>query len=264
MTLRIGTQLVGLRADSEATDSQLRALLAAWVDDAIRDLPWVFDVRLDPHDRSTDDATGRGPRPVPQLRVGQVLLARSRTPKEVWWALASVLGGILARQDDSRLWSGMRPFSSGDRIVLVDAQPPALSTSPHLARAGISEIPTWNVAIDGPLVHVPPALRGLDWAAAGIDPLDPARMSWRTRMLAGIVALDPQTPDGDHSYAVDVDGTPQPIGRNEDASMLSRFGVRNPSPAWFSTMERLIRDHRAAVSSDRSVVERSIIEMIGR
>lgn len=271
MTLRVGTQLVGLRADTEATNLQLRALLAEWVDDTIPDLPWVFDLRLDPQDRSI----GRGPRPVPQLRVGQLLLARSRTPNEVLWALASVLGGILARQDDSRVWSGMRPFSSGDRIVLVDARPPALSANPHLARAGISELPTWNVAIDGPLVHVPPPLSGLDWAAAEVDTLGPASMSWRTAMLAGIVALDPHSPDDhhrdqdpdgdrDHDQGADVDGTPGPIGSSEGASMLGRFGVRHPSTAWFSTVERLIRDGRVAVSSDRSVVQQSIIELITR
>ena len=172
MTLRVGTQLVGLRADTDATLERLRALFAAWIDDAHPDVPWLFDVRLDTgrRNRPADAVAVRGPRPVPQLRVGQVLLARSRTTDDVLRALASVLGGVLARQDDARVWSGMRPFAGKDHIVLVDAQPPALTADPTLALAGIRELPAWNVAIEGPIVHVPPPLAGLDWAAAGIEP----------------------------------------------------------------------------------------------
>lgn len=251
MTLRVGTQLVGLRADSDTTLARLRVLLAAWIDDAHPDVPWVFDVRLATRTsrHSADGVVTRGPRPVPQLRVGQVLLARSRLADDVLRALASILGGVLARQDDERVWSGMRAFAGTDRIVLVDAQRPAFTADPTLARAGIVELPTWNVAIEGSVVHVPPPLAGLDWAAAGIEP--PA-MIRQTAELAGIVALDP-----------DVDSDVEQPATGSSAAMLSRFGVRHPSAAWFSNLEQLIRGGQVTVTSDRSAVRRRIAELAG-
>jgi hypothetical protein len=262
VTLRVGTQLVGLRADTAATRARLRALFAGWLDDDHPAVPWAFDVRLDPTGRnpaapraSQHDGhrAHRGPRPVPQLRLGQVLMARSRDADDVLHALASVLGGVLARQDASRVWSGMRTFAGADRIVLVDAQPPALTADPALARAGIGELPTWSVAIDGSTVHVPPPLDGLDWAAAD---LEAPSTTWRTAALAGIVALDPAH-DREHD---DHDGR---FG-DPDAGMLSRFGVRHPSTAWFSTVHRLIRDGQVTVTSDPTVVRRRLVELIGR
>lgn len=261
MTLRIGTQLVGIRADTDATLARLRTLLRVWIDDTHPDVPWVFDVRLDPQGRLDGDDSGttdhrvaeggtsRAPRPVPQLRVGQVLMARSRNADDVLRALASVLGGVLARQDDTRMWSGMRAFAGNDRIVLVEAQPPALSADPALARAGVAELPTWSVAIDERTIHVPAPLGGLAWAAAGIEPPPP---EGRYAELAGIVALD--RPDHDvagHEHA-----------GSSPATALSRFGVRHPSTSWFSTVERLVREGRATVSSDRSTVRRRIIELV--
>ncbi len=71
-------------------------------------------------------------------------------------ALDHVLGGVLARQDDARGWSGMRPFAGGDRAVLVDAQATELTADRALALAGIAELPTWSVAIEGTVVHVRP------------------------------------------------------------------------------------------------------------
>jgi hypothetical protein len=176
-------------------------------------------------------------------------MARSRNADDILRALASVLGGILARQDDARIWSGMRTFADADRIVLVDAQPPALTADPTLARAGVSELPTWSVAIDGSTVQVPPPLDGLDWAAA--DLAAPA-MTWRTAALAGIVALDPEHDEHDGQL------------HDRGAALLSRFGVRHPLAGWFSTVHRLIRDGQVTITSDPAVARRRLIEMTGR
>jgi hypothetical protein len=256
ITLRIGTQLVGLRADTEATLARLRSLLATWIDDTQPDVPWVFDVRLEPSRPLDDKAWGRNPRSVPQLRLGQVLMARSRHADDVVRALDAVLGGVLAHQDDSRIWSSMRAFAGSGGIVLVDARAPAFSADRALERSGIRELPTWVVAIDGATVHIPPPLAGLDWPAAGLDPPDTSTTAWRTETLAGIVALDPAPPDHDHDQS-----------RSEVrsvASLLSRFAARHPSPAWFSTVERLVRDGRVLASPDRAIVRQRIIELAGR
>ena len=60
-------------------------------------------------------------------------MARSRHADDVVRALAGILGGVLARQDDTLVWSGMRAFAGEDRIVLVDARPPALTADAILA-----------------------------------------------------------------------------------------------------------------------------------
>ena len=160
MTLRVGDQLVGVRADTDDTAQRIRSLFAGWLEpDASGDhgepVPWAFSVRLDPdHDSGAD----RGPKPVPQLRIGRSLLARSRRADDVMNALDHVLGGVLARQDDRRRWLGLRTFVTGDRAVLVDAAPPALTADPRLARTGVAELPTWSVAVDDGTVVVPPSL----------------------------------------------------------------------------------------------------------
>jgi hypothetical protein len=161
VTLRVGDQLVGVRADTDATAATLRTVFAAWLEPTAtgeqgEPVPWAFSLRLD------TDRAGRGPKAVPQLRIGRSLLARSRRPDDVVTALDHVLGGVLARQDDSRRWLGLRTFVAGDRAVLVDATPPALTADPRLARAGVTELPTWSVAVDGDTVLVPPPLTAAD------------------------------------------------------------------------------------------------------
>ena len=142
-------------------------MFAAWLEPAVslpgeqgEPVPWAFSLRLDPEHRRcpTTAGTGRGPKAVPQLRIGRSLLARSRRADDVVTALDHVLGGVLARQDDTRRWLGLRTFVVGDRAVLVDAAPPALTADPRLTRAGVTELPTWSVAVDGDTVHVPPSL----------------------------------------------------------------------------------------------------------
>ena len=208
----------------------------------------MFDVRLDDRSPAQRGPDVHGPRPVPQLRVGQTLMARSRQGDEVLRALAFALGGVLARQDDSRIWIGLRAFSRDDHIVLVEATPPALSADRTLGRAGVVELPTWCVALDGERIHVPRPLDGLDWDAVGLAP--PAAESRRPE-LAGLVALDTHADD---------DGS----GSDSAAGSLSRFGVRHPSSAWFSSVERLVRDGRAVASADRSAVRRAIIDLVTR
>lgn len=260
LTLRIGTQLVGLRADTAATLTTLRTLLDPWVDDAHPDVPWTFDVQLDPHathdhadtaptepaatERTVND---RAVRPLPQLRLGQLLFARSRDPGDVLRALACVLGGALARQDDSRLWSALRTLHRDGAVVLLDAQRPTLIADPTLRRAGIDELPTWTVAIEGRAIDVPPPLADLQWSAIGVTP--PTVLGLHAE-LAGIVALDP-TADSRS-------------GGDVQADVLSRFAALHPSVAWFSTVEQLVRDERITVSSDRTLARLRIVELLGR
>ena len=174
MTLRVGDQLVGVRADTDATAARIRTVFAAWLEPADsmagdpgepgegEPVPWAFSLRLD-HDAVR---SRRGPKAVPQLRIGRSLLARSRRPDDMMTALDHVLGGVLARQDDTRRWLGLRTFVVGDRAVLVDAAPPALTADSRLTRAGVTELPTWSVAVDGDTVFVPPPLTATDSAAA--------------------------------------------------------------------------------------------------
>ncbi|MGB9344659.1 MAG: hypothetical protein WCA90_01375 [Ilumatobacteraceae bacterium] len=261
VTLRVGTQLVGLRADTDATLARLRALFAAWVDDAQPDVPWLFDVRIDTgtHNRPADAVAIRGPRPVPQLRLGQLLMARSRHADDVLRALAGILGGVLARQDDALVWSGMRAFAGEDGIVLVDARPPTLTADATITDAGIRELPTWTVSIDGTMVRVPPPLDGLDWAAVGVDP--PAKDALAAP-LAGIVAFDTSHPDPHDARR---STAPAALGdQGAGAAMLTRFAARHPSTTWFSIVERLVRDGRISISADRTVVRQRIVELIGR
>ena len=192
--LRIGEQrdvLVAVQADSESSLDRLRILLGPWIEPEFADRAPIakpaFGVRLEPvPDR--DHHRTPGPRPVPQLRHGSKVVARSRTPDDIVHALAGVLGGAhLQRRDDGHLWIGMRPFVLGSAMVLVDAEHPTLVNDRQLAKAGIAELPAWSVVIepDG-TISVPPPLPHLEWDTAGIErPPDPA-----TRFdLTGIVGL---------------------------------------------------------------------------
>ncbi len=256
MTLRIGNQLVGLRADTDVTLRRLRALCTAWIDDDHPSIPWAFDVRLDP--TSTGESGGgdrrRGIRPVPQLRAGQLLMARSRSADDVMVALATVLGGVLARQDTAVMWSSLRPFVQADRVVLVDAQPPPLTSDAAAARAGIDELASWCIAIDDATVRLPPPLHDLNWTALGLAAPSPA---WRTAELVGLVALDRHD---DHA-----DGDADDHRRvASDGEAFSRFAARHPSIEWFTTVERLARDGRVSVTDDRSVARHRVIDLLSR
>jgi hypothetical protein len=257
VTLRIGERLVGLRADTEQTLRRLRTLFASWIDDDHPDVPWAFDVRLDPadEDRRSDVLGRRTVRAVPQLRAGQLLMARSRVADDVLRALAHVLGGVLAEQDANRTWSGLRPFVHADRIVLVDARPPALSASAELVRNDVAEVACWNVALDltpaHATVHVPPPLTALDWAA--LD-LAPPSATWRTATLAGLLALDPQS---DHSHDDHAGARPVSAG-----GAFSRFAVRHPTSGWFATVQRLIRDGRVILAADPADARRRLVELL--
>ena len=249
VTLRVGEQLVGVRPDTEATAAQIRTVFGSWLDDEASDehgepVPWAFSLRLD------TARTGRGPKAVPQLRIGGQLLARSRHADDMIHALDHVLGGVLARQDDTRRWVGLRTFTVGDRAVLVDATPPALTADPALTRTGIAELPVWTVAVDGNSVHVPPPLT----ATAGPAP------AGRQFVLAGIVGLDVCNHD---AHATGADG-PAPADDqalvdhlaehhpSTSGALLARFAARHPSNGWFHTVEGLVDAGSVHVSTDRA------------
>ncbi len=240
MTLRVGDQLVGVRPDTAATAAWIRTVFGDWLDpEAVGEhgepVPWAFSLRLD------TERIGRGPRAVPQLRIGSRLLARSRQADDVVTALGQVLGGVLARQDDSRRWFGLRTFVAGDRAVLVDASPPALTADPTLARAGVTELATWSVAVDGNSVYVPP-------------PLSATSRPGSSFALAGLVALDAcdHRPDTDPNDDQPDDGHQAVHHPTNPGALLARFAARHPSNEWFHTVEALVADGRVHVSTDRA------------
>ena len=265
VTLRVGDQLVGVRADTDCTAAVVRDTFAAWLEPTAtgeqgEPIPWAFSLRLDP-DESDLDRNRRGPKSVPQLRIGGILLARSRRPDDVLNALDHVLGGVLARQDDTRRWLGLRTFVARDRAVLVDAAPPALKADPRLARAGITELPTWSVAVDGDTVLVPPRLT----ASA-----DERREAPSTYALVGLVGLDacshaahadPGTGDAAHSpdRANDHDAVHHPTN---PGALLARFAARHPSTEWFQTVERLVADGSIRVTTDRAVAAEQVRRLL--
>ena len=252
MTLRVGDQLVGVRTDSDATAATMRTRLAAWVEsDSMlteqgEPIPWAFSLRLGP------DANTRGPRAVPQLRIGSRLLARSRRPDDVLSALDQILGGVLARQDDTRRWLGLRTFVRDGRVVLVDAAPPALTADPRLARAGVTELPTWSVAVDGGTVLVPPPLTA--------DPSTNEGGESRSFELVGLVGLDSCSHDADRA-APDTDHEAIHHPTNPGA-LLARFAARHPSSDWFHTVERLVDAGHVHTTTDRTVAGERIRRLL--
>jgi hypothetical protein len=251
VTLRVGDQLVGVRADTDATAETIRSVFAPWFDSTATDehgepVPWAFSLRLDPaHDTAPANGAGRGPRAVPQLRLGRSLLARSRRPDDVMSALDHVLGGVLARQDDTRRWLGLRTFVTAGRAVLVEAAPPALKADPRLARAGVVELPTWSVAVDGGTVLVPPPLTATSDHGGGAA---------STHQLVGLVALDPcsHAAHDDHDDHVAVHHPTNP------GALLARFAARHPSNEWFHVVEDLVAAGRVRATTDRSVAAENI------
>ncbi len=199
MSLRIGEArdvLVAVQADSTSSLDRLRTLFESWLEPEFADAPPVirpaFSVRLEPVPDRDRQRTG-GPRPVPQLRYGSTVIARSRRPDDIVRALAQVLGGAHQRhRDDGRLWIDMRPFVNGRSMVLVDAEPPALVNDRRLATTGIEELTAWSVIIDDDgSVSVPPPLPHLAWNSIGIEP---QVCESRHFQLAGMLVLNEGQP----------------------------------------------------------------------
>jgi hypothetical protein len=259
VTLRVGDQLIGVRPDTDATAARIRTTFAAWLEPAAagahgEPVPWAFSLRLaaDHHTNHGTVRAGRGPKAVPQLRIGRSLLARSRRPDDMVTALDHVLGGVLARQDDTRRWLGLRTFVVGDRAVLVDAAPPALTADPTLARAGVTELPTWSVAVDGDTVFVPLRLTANASAVAG------GGRAGSGFVLVGLVGLDPC------SHGADVEAAEHRAVHHptNPGALLARFAARHPSNEWFHTVERLVADGRVSVSTDRAVAAEQIRRLL--
>lgn len=254
MTLRVGDQLVGVRADTDATAATIRTRFAAWLEPTPagahgEPVPWAFSLRLET-EHDTDRAR-RGPKAVPQLRIGRSLLARSRRADDVVSALDRVLGGVLARQDDTRRWLGLRTFVAGDRAVLVGAAPPALTADPRLARAGVTELPTWSVAVDGDTVFVAPPLTADPSVADGGE--------GRGFALVGLVGLDACSHGAD-ADAADHQTVHHPTN---PGALLARFAARHPSNEWFHTVEHLVADARVHATTDRTVAAEHIRRLLG-
>lgn len=248
--MRIGTQLVAVRADTEPTLARLRALFATWIDDTNPDVPWAFSVQVDDNHQA---GVHVGPRPVPQLHLGGRLFARSRSGDEIFVALASVLGGVLASQDKTRCWLALRAFARGNEAALADVQPAVMSADRSFARNGIVELPTWVVAVEPSsngttpaTIEVPSVLSGLDWAGAELTPPDKRNPSYP---LVGIVGIDPKLEPADPR-----DGFVARPGR-----LLARFGARHSSAGWFTTVRQLVEAGHAASAPDRRAARNHIL-----
>jgi hypothetical protein len=244
VTFRVGDRLVGVRPDTDRTAALLRTTFADWLTaDAVAEagdsIPPAFSLRLD------RPAESRGPTAVPQLRIGGTLLARSRDAAHVVAALDAVLGGVLARQDDELVWLGLRPFVWGNRLVLVDAAPPALSAHPRLRRHAIAELPAWSVAVDDTTVTIPPPL-----TATRAEP------AWVRYELAGLVALDRCNGPGDDPAHADHHHPTTP------AALLARFATRHPSSHWFHTVDRLVQEGRVHGATERNAAVDAVIRLL--
>lgn len=198
LLLRIGEHrdlLVAVQADTDRALDRLRTLFEPWIEpelpehrpDARPVARPAFSVRLEPV-RGNREGRTSGPRPVPQLRYGSRVIARSRRPDDIVYALALQLGGAhRQRNDDGRLWLGLRPFAEGDSAVLLDADHPTLVNDRRLADVGIEELAAWSVMVEPDhRISVPPPLPDLAWEAAG---LEPPPQEWRSFTLDGIVSL---------------------------------------------------------------------------
>jgi len=175
--LRIGEQrdvVMAVQVDTDASLDRLGVLLEPWVETCAEEL-WAgfrpaFRIRLEP---VSDGVAHRraAPRPVPQLRHGSTVIARSRQPDDIVRALAQVLGGVhLQRRDGDQVWTKRRSFVSDGSLVLVDVRPPTLVNDRQLSRAGIEELAAWAVTVDDDgFVSVPPPLPHLAWDSIGVE-----------------------------------------------------------------------------------------------
>jgi len=253
-----------VHADTTTTLERLRALFTNWVDDTNADVPWAFSVQIDGSRRAATghapdgepDQPGRGaargPRAVPQLRLGRRVFARSRSADEIFVALASVLGGVLASQDKTRCWLALRAFATADAAALADVHPATMSADRSLARHGIVELHTWVVAIEpsssgaSATIEVPPVLSGLDWSGAGLTPPAANGLSY---LLAGLVGIDSSPEFGDKTG-----GSVATPGQQ-----LARFGARHHAAGWFATVRRLVETDHAVIAPDRQGARNHIV-----
>lgn len=246
LLLRIGEDrdlLVPIGADTAASLAQLRVLFAPWIDTKVDskelDVEPLFGVRLE----SVSHRSGRGVlQPVPQLRYGSAVMARSREPDDILRALAQVLGGAhLYRRDDGRLWMGIRPFVRGNSVVLVDVDRPTMVNDRQLAEAGVTELPVRSTIIepDGSM-SVPAMLPDLDWKAAGVEPA-----SWAPGQfeLVGIASLRAAT--------------------CTTAEFVTALAERSVHARWFNQVVRMAEAEHLAVAATRPVLRERVRRLLG-
>lgn len=251
--MRVGERLVGVRTDTHDTAERVRSRFADWLEpetttDSGEPMPCAFGLRLD-----ADPSAARRPRPVPQLRIGSTLLARSRNGDEVLASFDHLLGGVLARQDDSYRWLGLRVFVAGERAVLVDAARPLLMADRTLDGSGVRELAAWSVAVDGVIVRVPPPLT----AVGGDSVTDDA--GWTSFTLVGLVGVDRCDNDGDDDAARRHRAEHHPT---TPAGLLARFARRHPSLAWFDTLRGFVDDGNVVLATDRASAVGSLVGLL--
>lgn len=246
--MRLGGRLIGIRADTGDTADTLRQLLGRY-------LEYHDDVSAAVSVRCATTSTARGRASVPQLLLGNRLIARSRNAVDVLHALDRLLAGIAAEAEPviaaPRVM--LRMIAKNGRAVLLDAPPAAMLGVGQLNRGGVREIARYGTVVDGTTVQPDPEL-DLDWAAAGLGaptPLGPMT-------LVGLVALEPSSSAGSST------GRPPQTGDTGEtpADRTSRFAVRHPSPEWLRTVAHLESSSRIAVTHEKAAAVDAIVGLL--
>ena len=239
IVVRVGRErsaLVAIRADSDGSLQRLRTLFAAWLDDdfasEVLERTPAFSVHLTPQLPG-----GRGPRSIPHLRRGSMVVARSRDADEVLHALTCVIGGIHHGPPPAgraRVW--LRAFTRGERLVLVDAQSPHLIDDRELAAAGVSEAIAWGVEVgpDGRAL-IPQPMPDLDRA-----PIGPGTSSGFLQLEA-VLSLQADT------------------GR---AHLVGALAAHSGEAVWFELVHSLAERGRVRSFADRNGLRIAIREML--
>ena len=231
MVLRVGAAcdtLVVIGATDADELAHLRDRYESWLDDSmlpeLSDSSPAFAVQLQ---AATTDR--RAVRSLPHLRHGSEVLARGAR-EDVLTALDDVLGGIHERAaDDARPWVQLRLFTDGTRAVLTDTPRPHLVADRDLTSAGVREIVSWGVLLDGDHVVVP-------------APLTAAGGSYRRFAFAGVVAFRDET--------------------TSDAETLAALAARSVHREWFEAAASAIELGGVRTAADRPAARSAVVSLL--
>jgi hypothetical protein len=137
LTLQVGRSELTIDTDSAEVLERWRERYRPWTVDDRTDVPAAFSLLTHPPQRSTT-------RPVPVLRSGSTVVARSRSRGSVEAALDTRLGGLVAPPE--RLM-GCRWFVRNEQAVAVLVAPPTVVDDPSLAAHGIIEAHAWGATL---------------------------------------------------------------------------------------------------------------------
>lgn len=168
VTIQVGTQRVGVRAEDPEVAALVRERFAASLVDG--EVPAAFSLRRP----GADGQPATGARPLRLLYWGSCIVGRAAEPGRLLDTLAAWFERIETLQE----WDGpvmhLRTFERDGAVVLVDLAAPALVDDRRLAGRGVREVPGDRVPVrlDGGLVADGTPVRGV----VLVDPMpSPAR-----------------------------------------------------------------------------------------